>query len=94
MLESFGATLERVVVTELRDSTFFAELHLNAFGAVHVVSSRPSDAIAIRGPHRLPHLRGGIGDGGGRCDRQHRRGRRGWDDPDEVVEEFRHSSTR
>ena len=36
-----------MVVTELRDSTFFAELHLTGNGQTHVVSSRPSDAIAL-----------------------------------------------
>lgn len=48
LLEALGFRLERIVVTELRDSTFFAELHLrgSAEGS-HVVSSRPSDAIAL-----------------------------------------------
>ena len=36
------------MVTEIRDHTFYAELHLGgAEGAVTVVSSRPSDAIAL-----------------------------------------------
>lgn len=47
VLEHLGATLERVVVTELRDSTFFAELHLTIGGETKVVSSRPSDAVAL-----------------------------------------------
>lgn len=42
-----GAALERIVVTELRDQTFFAELHLSRAGQAHVVSSRPSDAVAL-----------------------------------------------
>jgi hypothetical protein len=36
-----------VVVTELRESTFFAELHLTANGTTRVISARPSDAIAL-----------------------------------------------
>ena len=40
-------TMERVVVTELHEKTFYAELHLRREGEAHVVSSRPSDAIAL-----------------------------------------------
>jgi bifunctional DNase/RNase len=39
--------LERVVVTELQEKTFFAELHLRRSGVASVVSCRPSDAIAV-----------------------------------------------
>jgi bifunctional DNase/RNase len=47
VLEELGWSLDRVVVTELRESTFFAELHLTANGQTHVISARPSDAIAL-----------------------------------------------
>ena len=47
MLEALGWDLERVVVTELRESTFYAELHLTSNGQTHVISARPSDAIAL-----------------------------------------------
>ena len=47
LLEGLGAKLTRVVVTELRDTTYFAEMHLEAGGRQVVVSSRPSDAIAV-----------------------------------------------
>jgi bifunctional DNase/RNase len=47
VLEELGWQLARVVVTELRESTFFAELHLTSNGQTHVVSARPSDAIAL-----------------------------------------------
>jgi bifunctional DNase/RNase len=47
VLDELGWHLERVVVTELRESTFFAELHLTSNGATKVISSRPSDAIAL-----------------------------------------------
>ena len=47
VLEELGWQLVRVVVTELRESTFFAELHLTSNGQTHVVSARPSDAIAL-----------------------------------------------
>ncbi|MGI9600543.1 MAG: bifunctional nuclease family protein [Acidimicrobiales bacterium] len=47
VLGELGAVPERVVVTDLRDGTFFAELYLRLGNDVHVVSSRPSDAIAL-----------------------------------------------
>jgi len=42
-----GATLENVVITEVRDHTYYAELHLSTAGGERIVSSRPSDAIAL-----------------------------------------------
>lgn len=47
LLSELDVSLERVVITDLRDKTFFAELHLVANGASHTVSSRPSDAVAL-----------------------------------------------
>jgi bifunctional DNase/RNase len=47
VIDQLGWHLERVVVTELRESTFYAELHLVGNGTRQVVSSRPSDAIAL-----------------------------------------------
>jgi len=47
VLDERGWALAKVVVTELRESTFFAELHLTHNGQTQVVSSRPSDAIAL-----------------------------------------------
>jgi uncharacterized protein len=47
-IEALGARLEQIVVTELKDRTFFAELHLRqADGDVTTISARPSDAIAL-----------------------------------------------
>lgn len=48
VLVALGARVERVVVTELREGTFYADLVLvSPTGAEVVVSSRPSDAIAL-----------------------------------------------
>lgn len=47
VLNELGATVHRVVITELRESTFYAEIVLEHAGQVHVVSSRPSDAMAL-----------------------------------------------
>lgn len=47
ILEHMGVALRRVLVTELRDKTFFAELELGENGQTQRVSCRPSDAIAV-----------------------------------------------
>ena len=47
LLEVVGARVERVVVTELREATFYAEIILNIAGDVRAVSARPSDAVAL-----------------------------------------------
>jgi bifunctional DNase/RNase len=47
ILARLDTTLERIVVTEIRDHVFYAELHLVSGGKQQIMSSRPSDAIAI-----------------------------------------------
>jgi bifunctional DNase/RNase len=47
VVESLGATLDRIVVTDLRNNVYYAELILRIDGREVVVSSRPSDAIAL-----------------------------------------------
>jgi bifunctional DNase/RNase len=47
VIGELDVALERVLVTELRDRTFFAELHLRRGEDTVIVSSRPSDAIAL-----------------------------------------------
>lgn len=47
VLEELAVRVEHIVVTELRDETFYAELHLNHGGQRSTISCRPSDAIAL-----------------------------------------------
>lgn len=47
LLDELSVSLARVVVTELREHTFYAELELVLGGATHRLSSRPSDALAL-----------------------------------------------
>jgi bifunctional DNase/RNase len=47
VLTELGAVLDHIVVTEVREHTYYAELHLKVGDTEHVVSSRPSDAIAL-----------------------------------------------
>ena len=46
-LIAMGAQLQRVVVSELVQHTYFAELHILHEGRTYTVSARPSDAIAL-----------------------------------------------
>ena len=48
LIVEMGAHVERIVVTELRDNTFFAVIEMrNSSGDFIMLDSRPSDAIAL-----------------------------------------------
>lgn len=47
LLDDLGVSVESVVVTDLQEGTFYAEIELHASDGIHRVSSRPSDAIAL-----------------------------------------------
>jgi bifunctional DNase/RNase len=47
ILESLDVQVTRVVVTDLRENTFYAVLHLKLGTHEYTVDSRPSDAIAL-----------------------------------------------
>jgi bifunctional DNase/RNase len=54
MMAELGAEVVRVVVTELRDSTFYAQLVVRVDGREVEMDSRPSDAIALALRTRAP----------------------------------------
>ena len=47
LLESLQVSVDRIIVTELRERTFYAEIQMTNEGRQVIVSSRPSDAIAL-----------------------------------------------
>lgn len=47
LLTQFDAILEKVVINDLSESTFFATLYLKVNGSLSKIDSRPSDAIAL-----------------------------------------------
>jgi bifunctional DNase/RNase len=47
ILEQIGVTFDKVVVNELKGSTYYAHIHLTSAGKPLEVDSRPSDAIAL-----------------------------------------------
>jgi bifunctional DNase/RNase len=47
VLDDMSVQLQQVVITELHDGTFYAEIELAGNGNAYRISSRPSDAIAL-----------------------------------------------
>ncbi|HWM95295.1 MAG TPA: bifunctional nuclease family protein [Thermoanaerobaculia bacterium] len=47
MLEQLGATVEKIVISDLKESTFFAVIHVQQDGRSLGIDARPSDAIAL-----------------------------------------------
>jgi len=47
ILEEIGVHIERIVITELREGTYYATIQMSRNGSSYEVSSRPSDAIAL-----------------------------------------------
>ena len=47
ILTQLTVTVNRIVVTDIQNGTYFAEIHLQNNGTDVVIDSRPSDAIAL-----------------------------------------------
>lgn len=47
VVESLGGELEKIIVSDLRDHTFYATLIIRRNGELIEVDSRPSDAVAL-----------------------------------------------
>ena len=47
IIQMMGGTLERVLINDIRDHTFYATLIINRNGEILEIDSRPSDAIAL-----------------------------------------------
>ncbi len=54
IIHGLDAKLDRIVVTDLRDRTFYAKLVIRLNGRACEVDSRPSDAIALAVQMRAP----------------------------------------
>ena len=54
VIQSMAGVLERVVITELKDNTFYAKLVIQRDGDTVEVDSRPSDAIALAVQKQTP----------------------------------------
>ncbi|GJQ49649.1 hypothetical protein KsCSTR_41860 [Candidatus Kuenenia stuttgartiensis] len=47
IIESLNADVERVVISDLRNNTFYAKIVLRQDGNIIEIDSRPSDAVAL-----------------------------------------------
>lgn len=47
MMEHLSLAVSRVVVTDVKNNTYFASVHLTSQGTERTVDARPSDAIAL-----------------------------------------------
>lgn len=47
IVEALGAELDSVLITDLRDHTYYANLRIRVDGELIEIDSRPSDAIAV-----------------------------------------------
>lgn len=47
VIENLGAKIEKIVIDDLRNHTFYAKIHLRSNGQNIKIDSRPSDAIAL-----------------------------------------------
>lgn len=47
IIEALGATISEIVITELKEGTFYSKIYLETITGTIEVDSRPSDAIAI-----------------------------------------------
>jgi len=54
VLERLDAEIDRVVINELRDQTFYAKLVVRREGELIEIDSRPSDAIALSAGTETP----------------------------------------
>lgn len=47
VLEGLGGQVEKIVISDLKESTFFAVIHIRQNSTVVPIDARPSDAIAL-----------------------------------------------
>lgn len=47
LIKDLGIIVEKIVISDLKDNTYYAEIHLIKDSQKFIVDSRPSDAIAI-----------------------------------------------
>ncbi len=47
VITQMGGTIERVVINDLKDNTYYAEIYINQGNNTLIIDSRPSDAINL-----------------------------------------------
>jgi len=54
IIENLGAKIEKIVISDLRNHTFYAKIYLSSNGHSIEIDSRPSDAIALGAASNAP----------------------------------------
>jgi bifunctional DNase/RNase len=54
VIDTLGATVSHILVSDLSNDTFFARIHLQVDGRTLEIDSRPSDAIALAVRAQVP----------------------------------------
>lgn len=54
MLRTLNAEVRRIVITDLRDRVFYAQVVLSVNGKISMIDARPSDAIALASRMKSP----------------------------------------
>ncbi len=54
IIDSLGATIESIIVNDLKSDTFYAKILLNVDGGQIEIDSRPSDALALAVRAKVP----------------------------------------
>jgi hypothetical protein len=54
IIDGLGAKIEKIVITDLRNHTFYAAIHLRLNGESFEIDSRPSDAMALCAGTKAP----------------------------------------
>lgn len=54
MIEAMGAKIVRIEITELKEQTFYARIHISVNGKVVKVDARPSDSLALALKSKAP----------------------------------------
>ncbi|MEN6384027.1 MAG: bifunctional nuclease family protein [Phycisphaerales bacterium] len=54
IIESLGADIDKVVINDIRNHTYYATIYLNVDSRKIEIDSRPSDAIALTASSTIP----------------------------------------
>jgi len=54
VIKNLGADIEKIVINDLRNHTFYAKIYLSLNGQTVEIDSRPSDAIALAAAANTP----------------------------------------
>ncbi len=54
IIQGLGAKIDKIIINDLKDHTFYAKIVLSLNGQAFEIDSRPSDAIALSAASKVP----------------------------------------